>query len=440
MILPEYVRGCIDALESAGFAAYAVGGCVRDACLGLVPHDYDLCTSALPEQTETVFSHHRLVLTGKKHGTVGVITDGGLVEITTFRTEGAYADKRHPQWVNFVPDIREDLARRDFTVNAMAFSPTRGFADPFDGRKDLEKGILRAVGCAQTRFTEDALRILRGVRFSVRFGLTPEAQTLRAMTELAPRVQTLAAERVFDELCKLLPPVKAEDLLRFAPVLGAAIPELVPTFGFCQHTRHHAYDVFTHTAHAVQNVPGELSLRWAALLHDLGKPRCFSLDDRGQGHFYGHAGESAAMARDILTRLKAPTALRERVVFLIEKHMTPLEADRKLLRRRLSQYGSEEVYALLRLQTADTDATGVSSGADRFAGVEAILDSLLAEASCLTVRDLALSGHDLMALGFSGRAVGIAQRRLLEEVLDERTVNEKAPLLEAARRIMEELV
>ncbi len=438
MILPDSVRRCIDALEQAGFAAYAVGGCVRDACLGLTPHDYDLCTSALPEQTEAVFSGCSLVLTGKKHGTVGVVTEDGVVEITTFRTEGDYQDNRHPQWVRFVPDVREDLARRDFTVNAMAFSPTRGFADPFGGREDLKNGVLRAVGCARTRFEEDALRVLRGVRFAVRFSLIPEAKTERAMTDLAPRIQSLAAERVFDELCKLLPLVNAAELLRFAPVLGAAIPELVPTFGFCQHTPHHAWDVFTHTARVVENVPAELSLRWAALLHDVGKPRCFTLDARGQGHFYGHAAESARMANIILSRLKAPTALRERVVFLIDKHMTPLEADRKLLRRRLSRYGSEAVFALLRLQTADTDGTGISIGAERFSGIEEILNDLMAENACLTLRDLAVNGHDLMALGLAGKDIGAVQRRLLEAVLDERLENEKAPLLEAARKIMEE--
>ncbi len=438
MILPDSVRRCIDALEQAGFAAYAVGGCVRDACLGLTPHDYDLCTSALPEQTEAVFSGCSLVLAGKKHGTVGVVTEDGVVEITTFRTEGDYQDNRHPQWVRFVPDVREDLARRDFTVNAMAFSPTRGFVDPFGGREDLKNGVLRAVGCARTRFEEDALRVLRGVRFAVRFSLTPEAETERAMTDLAPRIQSLAAERVFDELCKLLPLVNAAQLLRFAPVLGAAIPELVPTFGFCQHTPHHAWDVFTHTARVVENVPAELSLRWAALLHDVGKPRCFTLDARGQGHFYGHAAESARMANVILSRLKAPTALRERVVFLIDKHMTPLEADRKLLRRRLSRYGSEAVFALLRLQTADTDGTGISIGAERFSGIEEILNDLMAENACLTLRDLAVNGHDLMALGLAGKDIGTVQRRLLEAVLDERLENEKAPLLEAARKIMEE--
>ena len=440
MYLPEYVNRCIRALENAGFAAYAVGGCVRDACLGLTPHDYDLCTAALPEQIEAVFSGERFVLAGKKHGTVGVVTEGGVVEITTFRTEGDYRDNRHPEWVEFVSEIEKDLARRDFTVNAMAYSPSRGFADPFGGQNDLKHKILRAVGDPATRFQEDSLRILRGVRFAVKYSLQPEEATENAMVTLSHLMDNLARERVFDELCKLLPLVTAEDLLRFAPVLGAAIPELRPTFGFDQKCRHHAYDLFTHIARVTENVPTDLSLRWAALLHDVGKPGCFTLDEQGQGHFYGHAHVSAQMVDAILRRLKAPTALRERVVFLIDKHMTPLEADRKLLRRRLAQYGAEATGQLLELQIADTDATGVSNGAERFAGVAEILAQLQAEDACLTVRDLAIDGHDLMTLGITGREIGITQKRLLELVLEERIPNEKTALLNAAKSAMEELI
>ena len=193
MYIPNYVNQCIEALEAAGFAAYAVGGCVRDACLGLTPYDYDLCTSALPEQTEAVFAGFSLVLAGKKHGTVGVVTEGGVVEITPFRTEGDYRDSRHPEWVEFVSDIEKDLARRDFTVNAMAYSPTRGFADPFGGQEDLKNGILRAVGTPELRFTEDALRIARGVRFAVRFRLNLDPETENAMIHLAPRLNEIAA-------------------------------------------------------------------------------------------------------------------------------------------------------------------------------------------------------------------------------------------------------
>ena len=433
MFLPEYVRECIDTLESAGYACYAVGGCVRDACLGRTPEDYDLCTNATPDAIKALFTHRTLVLAGEKHGTVGVVTAGGVVEITTFRTEGGYEDSRHPDWVKFVDSVEGDLARRDFTVNAMAYSPTRGFADPFGGREDLKQGILRAVGDPYTRFEEDALRILRGVRFSVRFGLTPEAKTLAAMKDLAPTMEKLASERVFDELCKLLPLVTAQNLLDFAPILTQVLPELTPTVGFLQHSPHHAYDVFTHTAYVTEAVPGILPLRWAALLHDAGKVAAFSLDENGRGHFYGHAEISAKLAEEALLRLKAPTALRQQVVFLISHHMLNLSAERKPLRRALSKYGEENLMLLLALQEGDFHSKGVVGESADFSQIRDLLNQLLQEDACLHIKDLAVSGHDLMALGLSGREIGGALEQLLEWVLEEKLPNEKAALLRAVR-------
>lgn len=433
MQIPKDVRDCIDALEDAGFAAYLVGGCVRDAYLGLTPQDFDLCTSALPEQTEAVFADRRLVLAGKKHGTIGVVTDSGVVEITTFRTEGGYTDNRHPCWVKFVPNIEDDLARRDFTVNAMAYSPYRGFADPFGGRADLDAHILRAVGAPAMRFEEDSLRILRGVRFAVKYSLTPQPETLDAMFRLVPLMDNLARERAFEELCKLLLLVNPDDLLRFTPVLTQVIPELAPTVGFDQHSTYHAYDVYTHIAHVTAAVPAALPLRWAALLHDAGKPSVFTLDEAGQGHFYGHAEESAAMADTVLRRLKAPTQLREQVVTLIKLHMTKLEPGKRLLRRRLSRLGRETLEALLVLQGADMGSKGTGKPAqmEEFSKIRAILEEIYTENACLTLKDLAVNGHDLMALGITGRAIGQTLNVLLEQVIDEKIPNEKDALLHA---------
>ena len=433
MLLPDSAAACVRRLEDAGFAAYAVGGCVRDACLGLTPHDYDLCTAATPAEMKALFADHTLVLAGEKHGTVGVVVDHDVVEITTFRTEGDYRDNRHPDRVEFVTDIEQDLSRRDFTVNAMAWSPTRGLCDPFGGQEDLKNGILRAVGDAETRFREDSLRILRGVRFACRFRLTPEEKTESAMARLSGLMENLARERVFSELDGLLPHLQTADLLRFSTVLCAVIPELQAAVGFDQRTCHHIYDIYTHTAHVVAGVPASSVLRWAALLHDIGKPACFTLDDRGQGHFYGHAKVSAEMADAVLHRLKAPTALRQQVVRLIELHMNPLTADRKLLRRRVAQYGFEAVYDLLRLQESDVKGTGVTENALDLSGVEEILKEIEAENACLTLKDLAVTGHDLMALGFSGPAIGKTQRYLLELVLEEQLPNEKEARLNAAR-------
>ena len=438
MFLPEYVKRCLQALNGAGFSAYAVGGCVRDALLGRTPNDYDLCTNALPEQIKAVFSGERLVLAGEKHGTVGVVTEGGVVEITTFRTEGDYADSRHPQWVRFVTNIEDDLSRRDFTVNAMAYSPETGLCDPFGGQADLENKILRAVGDPRKRFREDALRILRGARFSARFRLVPEAETERAMTELVLLLDLLARERVFEEVCKLLLWAQSEDLLRWEKLLTRVIPELAVTVGYDQHSRHHAHDLYTHTALAVAAVPPELPLRWAALLHDLGKPQTFTQDETGEGHYYGHAACSAELADGVLRRLKAPNLLREQVGLLIEKHMAPPEAERKFLRRWLSRYGAEMLGWMLKLQRADVIATGTRADTALFDRAEEILAELVAEDACLGLRDLAVNGWDLMALGLSGRQIGQCLDRLLEWVLEEKCTNEKEALLAAARIYQDE--
>ena len=439
MYLPRSVAGCMDALEKAGYAAFAVGGCVRDSLLGISPHDYDLCTNAMPEDTCRVFAGHTLVRSGEKHGTIGVVTDDGVVEITTFRTEGDYRDSRHPGWVRFVPTIEEDLARRDFTVNAMAYSKRTGLVDPWGGQEDLKNKILRTVGDPTKRFGEDALRILRGVRFAARFGLQPEEATLQAMFSMAPAMEHLAKERIFEELCQLLLKVTSDDLLRFGPVLAQAIPELGQCLGFQQHSPYHAYDVFTHISHVVENAPKKLPLRWAALLHDVGKPPCFTQDETGRGHFLNHAKVGAQMAEEILLRLKAPTALREQVVFFISHHMTPIEPDKRLLLRRLSRYGTEQLLDLVDLQEADMSSkgTGITSSMDQFPLLRRMIGEILAENACLHIKDLAINGSDLIALGFTpGPELGNCLQELLNLVLDEAVANEKNALLEKAREVL----
>ena len=436
MKIPAAVQDCIDRLESAGFAAYLVGGCVRDAYLGIPPHDFDITTAALPEQTIAVFAGRKLVLAGQKHGTVGVVTECGVVEITTFRTEGGYTDSRHPEWVKFVPHIEADLSRRDFTIGAMAYSPVRGFADPFGGRADLDCRILRAVGDPLARFEEDALRILRGIRFAARFSLTVEDKTLDAMRSLAPQLEKIARERVFEELSRFLLCADCSQLLTFAPILAAAIPEITPMIGFDQRSPHHAYDIFTHTAHVTAAVPAQLPLRWAALLHDVGKPAAFTTDETGRGHFYGHAKTGAEKADAILHSLKAPTALREEVVFLISQHMTKLEPEKKLLRRRLSKLGAEKLHTLLLLQEADmgSKGTGKPEEMNQFPEIRRILAEIEADNDCLSLKDLAVRGNDLIALGLEGKEIGNTLNFLLEQVLDEVLPNDRETLLAAAQK------
>lgn len=438
MYLPPAVRYCLSTLEAAGHEAYVVGGCVRDALLDIKSQDYDLCTSAKPEIIADLFSEHRLVRSGEKHGTIGVVIDKVVYEITTFRTEGGYADSRHPDWVCFVSDIKEDLARRDFTVNAIAYSPKTGFVDPFGGQADLENRILRAVGNASTRFSEDPLRILRGMRFAVRFGLTIEEETRKSMFNLVGLMDSLARERVYEEMSKILPLVTAQDVLTYAPILTQVIPELAVCIGFDQKSPHHAFDVYTHIAHVVGAAADELPLRWAALLHDVGKPATFTQDEDGRGHFNGHAQESAQIAEKILFRLKAPTALRECVVFLIQHHMIPFEPNKKLLRRRLGRYGVKNCKLLLSLQRADFCSKGTQADAAYFDQIEDLLNEIEQEHSCLTTRDLAINGNDLIALGFApGPLIGKVLTALLGCVQDEILTNAKEDLLEAAKKLKE---
>ena len=433
MLLPDRVRLCLEKLNDAGFDAYVVGGCVRDSLLGLAPQDYDMCTNASPRQICRVFSGYRLVKSGEKHGTIGVVMDGEVYEITTFHTEGGYSDCRHPDWVKFVKDVNADLARRDFTVNAMAYSPICGYVDPYGGCKDLTEKVLRTVGDPEERFSEDALRILRGARFGAKYQLTPHPETEAAMTRLAHTMENLAQERIYAELCKLLVCATAEDLVRYAPVITAVIPELAPAVDFQQHSTHHCYDVYTHTAHVVENTPAELPLRWAALLHDTGKPSTFTLDEEGHGHFYDHAAKSAEIADAVLQRLRAPNALRQQVVFLVQQHMLFPELDKKLMRRRISKFGMEDMKLLLQLQKADFGGKGNDAQTRYFEELDTMVEEIQAEDACLGIRDLAIDGNDLLALGLEGPAVGQALSQLLEMVLEERVPNEKDALISALK-------
>ena len=433
MYIPDSVLELMDLLEAQGHECWAVGGCVRDHLMGNTPHDYDCCTSASPEEMQDIFAHRQLVLAGLKHGTVGVVTDFGVVEITTFRTEGDYADSRHPGWVRFVRNLHEDLARRDFTVNAMAYSPRRGLRDPFRGREDLQKGLIRAVGDPELRFREDALRILRGLRFAARFGFTIEDNTRRAMHTQINRLDDLARERVFAELTGFLQAARTADLVAAAEILCRIIPELTPTVGFDQHSRHHVHDVFTHIATVVEAVPPTPELRLAALLHDIGKPAVFSLDEQGEGHFYGHAAVSAELAEGILRRLKVSNALHDEVVWLVKHHMDRCAADEKTARRLLSRHGLQRMERLLTFQAADLGGKGTNAPNDSLRELEALgklLRSLAEKEGSLTLKTLAVKGSDLLALGMApGPELGKALNALLEKVLSGELPNERETLL-----------
>ena len=429
MYIPSPVMELMDRLEGRGFECWAVGGCVRDHLMGIAPHDYDCCTAATPEEMLEIFADRQLVLAGLKHGTVGVVTDFGVVEITTFRTEGGYADSRHPDWVKFVRNLKEDLARRDFTVNAMAYSPRRGLSDPFGGQEDLKRGLLRAVGDPVRRFREDALRILRGLRFAARFGFRIEEETFKAMhTEIAG-LDALARERVMTELEGFLNAATARDLINAGEILCRCIPELSPTVGFDQKNPHHDHDIFTHTALVLERVPREPALRFAALLHDIGKPGSFSVDEMGVGHFLGHAALGAELADEILHRLKASNALREEVLFLIKHHMDRWPRDEKAARRCLSRYGLPKMERLTLLQMADF---GGDAGDPELEEWLELLRTISQREGELTLKTLAVSGRDLMALGMApGPALGQTLNALLARVLAGELPNERQALLDS---------
>ena len=363
-----------------------------------------------------------------------VLLEGVPLEITTYRVDGGYTDARHPDGVTFTRSLREDAARRDFTINAMAYAPGEGLQDFFGGQADLSAGVIRAVGEADRRFQEDALRILRAIRFASVLGFELDSETDAAARRNAPLLQKISVERVFVELSKLLCGPGAGNILRAYPdILGVVLPELTPTVGFAQHNVHHCYDVYTHTAVAVDHVPPEVTLRLAALFHDLGKPATFSMGEDGQGHFYGHPKVSAALAEQILLRLRAPKRLREEVVRLVEIHDWPLSSEPRLIRRRLQQLGEEGFFALLALQKGDAAACSLSdcTREDGRNAVETAARTILAARPCLSVGDLAVNGRDVMALGYCGPGVGAALRRLLERVIAEEIPNEKTALLQS---------
>ncbi len=433
MQLPSPVLSLLRKLTGAGFSAYAVGGCVRDTCMGKIPHDWDLCTSAKPDDMKMVFAGERVVETGLKHGTLTVIRDHVPYEITTFRTEGAYTDHRHPDAVSFVDEIREDLSRRDFTVNAMACAEDGRVLDLFGGREDLSARIIRCVGEPELRFEEDALRILRALRFAsmLDFSLAPD--TAAVIHRLYPTLERVSAERIREELFKLIcGPGVGRILREYADVFAFLIPPIASAVGYDQENPHHLFTVWEHTVRTVENVPPLLPLRLTMLLHDLGKPLARTTDERGIGHYAGHQRISAEIARKTMANLRCDTALTERVTRLVEAHDIPLDPTRKTMLHRLNRFGEEDLRALFLIHRADRISTGTRNpdhADDRCRELNAALDALLAEKPCFSLKDLAVNGRDLTALGMSGPEVGKALNCLLGAVLDETAPNEKESLL-----------
>ncbi len=438
--LPEKVNYIISKLEEAGFEAYAVGGCVRDCLLGRQPSDWDVTTSAKPLQIKEAFRH--TIDTGIQHGTVTVMLDREGFEVTTYRIDGEYEDSRHPREVIFTANLVEDLKRRDFTINAFAFNDKSGIVDAFSGIKDLQEGVIRCVGEAKERFGEDALRILRAVRFSAQLGFTIADETKAAIVSLAPNLCQISAERIQAELVKLLMS-DHPDSMRDAWALGitkAVLPELDAAFATAQHNPHHQYTVGEHLMQSLMHIRAEKSLRIAALLHDIGKPKVRTTDAAGIDHFHGHVEVSEQMAGTILRRLKFDNDTTMKVQRYIRYHDYKPEPNPRAVRRAANKIGAEYFPQVMALWRADTLAQSTYEQQQKLAQIDAV-EKLYTEIreknQCISLKTLEISGNDLIALGVpKGKQIGVLLNQLLEDVLQEPEHNTHEYLMQKASEIV----
>ena len=431
--MPQHVREIIDRLENAGFEAFAVGGCVRDAVLGRVPADWDITTSAMPEEVKALFG--RTIDTGIQHGTVTVMKDHVGYEVTTYRIDGEYEDARHPKEVSFTSNLVEDLKRRDFTINAMAYNDRAGIVDEFDGIGDLEKGIIRCVGNAIDRFSEDALRMLRAVRFSAQLGFAIDEETKAAITELAPNLEKISAERIQVELVKLLTS-DHPDYLRTAYETGITAVVL-PEFDACmnceQNNPYHIYNVGEHTLQSLLQVEKDKVLRLTMLFHDFGKPQTHTKSEDGISHFYGHPGISGEMARSIMRRLKFDNDTTDKVKKLVTEHDRMVKNEPKYVRKAVSKIGKELFPSYLKVRKADILAQNPERAKERLEDLgtlQKLYEEILEKEQAVTVKELDIDGKDLIAAGVKqGRQIGEILAKLLEIVLEEPEKNKKEILL-----------
>ncbi len=432
LYIPEKAKIVFELLEKGGYECFLVGGCVRDMLMEKEIHDIDITTNATPDEIKAVFADFHTLDIGIKHGTVTVMHEGEPIEITTYRKESAYSDGRHPDSVSFSRHIEDDLSRRDFTSNAIAYSEARGIVDPFGGMADIENKLLRCVGNPTERFSEDSLRILRGLRFASVLSFSIDEATEEAMQTCRELISIVSHERVFTEISKLICGKNAGEILsRYSDILAVALPEIKDMKGFEQHNFHHIYDVLCHTARVVDAISPAVDLRLAALFHDCGKPDCFSIDEKGVGHFYSHASISARKADEALTRLRCDNATREKVVKLVKIHDTPIEPDSKTVKKKLQKYGEEIFFDLIKLQRADN--MGLSPEflyrQEIYSRLEKIAHQVIEENQCFSLKDLAVKGNDMIALGLKGKDIGTALDELLKAVIEERCNNDRESLL-----------
>lgn len=440
MNLPADVQNIISILESNGHEAYAVGGCVRDCILGKVPHDWDITTSALPQQVKALFE--RTFDTGIEHGTVTVLMHGVGYEVTTYRVDGKYEDGRHPKEVTFTASLEEDLKRRDFTINAMAYNDTKGLVDLFGGEADLQAGIIKAVGNPIERFTEDALRMLRALRFSAQLGFEIEQETYEAIKTLAPTLEKISAERIQVEMVKLVTSAHPE---RIRDVYATGLtkiffPEFDAMMECDQVNKHHMYTVGEHTIVSMGLAPEDKVIRLTMMLHDIAKPVCKTTDENGQNHFKMHPVKGAEMARDILRRLKFDNDTTDKVCNLVKNHDDRPEINKRNVRRMIIRVGKENFPNLLAVKRADTLAQSMYHREEKLAYIaelERVYDEIVAAGDCLKIKDLQINGKDLIAMGVpQGQRIGEVLSTIFDAVVENPELNQRETLLNMAKSVI----
>lgn len=433
ILIPKYINTIIERLTNNGYRAYLVGGCVRDAFLNRQANDYDITSSATPKEIVKLFSEFKTVEVGKEFGTIIIIQDEGGVEVTTFRQDNIYKDGRRPSSVTFTDDLRKDLERRDFTINSMAYNEKEGLIDPFDGLKDLKNKLIKTVGNPIERLSEDYLRILRAVRFACQLDFLIDIETSNACSELSSNLGKISTERIRDELFKILlsdKPSRGFLLMREMGILKQVIPELMPAIGFDQRNPHHDRSVFQHTLKVIDNTPKILNVRLAALLHDIGKPYTFTVDDKGIGHFYGHDKASVKIGREILVRLNCSCELIERTLILIKEHMVHHpDLKRKGLKRQLQRVGQDEMENLIDLQIADRLSKRGTKDITNLELKRREVRAILEANEPFSRKHLAINGGDLIEIGYKqGKTIGGILDFLLNTVIDDPSLNTKKKL------------
>lgn len=435
--IPHFVGGILRRLTDNGYEAYIVGGCIRDILLKKQPKDWDVATSALPDEVMRIFSDRTVVNTGEKFGTVTVVGDDGKVEVTTFRSEGTYSDGRHPDWVSFGDNIEDDLSRRDFTINSMAWNPVKGMIDPFNGVGDLNNGIIRAVGNPLHRFSEDGLRMMRAVRFASTLDFTIDDETMAAIKKLAGNIENISMERIREEFFKIIEgqhPAYGMNLLLDTGLMGFVFPEILMTVGLQQNNPYHNMDVFQHTMCVLEKTPDVLHIRLAALFHDIGKPCCYTEDADGIGHFYGHDKKSVEIAQQTLKRLKSSNKIIQKVSLLVEHHMRYYKHnERDRIKRLIRDLGEENIFDLLSLQRADAMCKSKPYLLDNALEMENAVKDIINNNEPIYIKDLAVNGEDLIKIGFRpGVELGKILNELLDMVIEKPELNKRDTLLEIA--------